>query len=213
MKILIGCESSGIVRDAFIRAGHKAVSCDLKPTERYGPHYQGSIFEILEEGWDMMICHPPCTYLCSSGLHWNGRVPGRAEKTEEAGKFAKRLWDAPIPLIALENPVGCLPRFIGKASQFIQPYEFGEDASKKTGLWLKGLPLLKGTSFFKGREVIWKGKKVMRWSNQTDSGQNNLPPSKRRNEDRSRTYQGIAQEMANQWSLIKDRPIQLELAL
>lgn len=140
MRVLVACEFSGIVRDAFIAAGHDAVSCDLLPTERPGPHHQGDVLPLLSQGWDMMIAHPPCTYLCSSGLHWNTRRPERAILTEEALLFVRTLLDAPIPRIALENPVGCISTRIRKPEQIIQPWMFGEDASKGTCLWLKGLP-------------------------------------------------------------------------
>lgn len=195
MKVLVACEYSGTVRDAFLRGGHDAMSCDLLPTEREGWHYQGDVRDILHKGWDLMIAHPECTYLCSSGLHWNGRVPGRAARTEEALEFVQLLMDAPIPRIAIENPIGCIGTRIKRASQVIQPYEFGHDASKKTALWLKGLPLLVPTSCIAPRMVDGKP----RWSNQTDSGQNKLTPSPDRWKDRSRTYQGIADAMAAQW--------------
>lgn len=143
-----------------------------------------------------MIAHPPCTYLCSSGLHWNKRVPGRAAKTEEALSFVRRLLDAPIPRIALENPQGCISTRIRPADQYIQPYDFGEDASKKTGLWLKNLPRLVPTKRVPGRVVNG----IERWSNQTDSGQNRLGPSDDRWAERSKTYPGIAAAMASQWS-------------
>ena len=149
--------------------------------------------------WDLMICHPPCTYLTSAGLHWNKRRPERAVLTEEALQFIKVLLDAPIAGIALENPVGCISSRIRKPDQIIQPYNFGADASKATCLWLKGLPLLTPTERFMGRTVEVNGKKVERFSNQTDSGQNNLPPSSDRWKLRSATYPGIAHAMASQW--------------
>lgn len=195
MRVLIACEHSGTVRDAFRSLGHEAVSCDLLGTEAPGPHIKGSVLDILNDGWDLMIAHPPCTYLASSGLHWNSRIDGRAQQTELAGEFARELWNAPIPRICIENPVGCLPRFIGAAAQWIQPHEFGHDASKKTGLWLKGLPLLRGTQRVEPRIVDGKP----RWANQTDSGQNKLGPSPDRWKERSKTYLGIAQAMALQW--------------
>ena len=201
MKILIACEYSGIVRDAFTEKGHEVTSCDFLPTERPGKHYEGDVMDIISEDWDMMIAHPECTYLCSSGLHWNKRIPGRAEKTEEALEFITALWQSGIPKICLENPVGCIStrlNFMPKA-QYIQPYQFGEDASKKTGLWLKELKPLKPTKLIEGREVEKNGKIYQRWSNQTDSGQNKLGPSKTRGKDRALTYQGIANAMANQW--------------
>ena len=201
MKILIACEYSGRVRDAFKAKGHDVTSCDLLPTERPGKHYEGNIMDILWRDWDMMIAHPECTYLCSSGLHWNNRIEGRAEKTEDSLKFVEALWKSGIPKICLENPVGCINtrlNFMPKP-QYIQPYQFGEDASKKTGLWLKGLQPLKITKLIEGRKVVKNGKTYQRWSNQTDSGQNKLGPSKTRGKDRSLTHQGIADAMANQW--------------
>lgn len=196
MKILIACEFSGVVRDAFIRKGHIAVSCDILPTDVEGPHYQGDVRDMLQKQWDMMIAFPPCTYLCSSGLHWNKRTPGRAEKTEEALEFVKLLLDAPIDKIALENPVGCISTRIRKPDQAVQPHHFGEDASKKTCLWLKNLPPLIHTKYIEPRVVDGKN----RWGNQTDSGQNKLGPSEDRAKIRSTTYQGIAEAIADQWS-------------
>jgi len=195
MRVLVACEYSGRVRDAFRAAGHYALSCDLLPTDIDGPHYQGDVRDIINDGWDIMIAHPPCTYLCSSGLHWNKRVEGRAAKTEEALEFVQFLLDAPISRIALENPIGCIGTRIRKADQTIQPWQFGHDASKSTCLWLKGLPVLVPTEIIEPRIV--DGKK--RWANQTDSGQNRLPPSEDRWKIRSETYAGIAKAMANQW--------------
>lgn len=204
MRVLIACEFSGIVRDAFVRMGHDAMSCDLISTEQPGRHYQGRVEDIIGDGWDMMIAHPPCTYLCSSGLHWNGRTSGRARKTWEAIRFVELLWSADIPRIAIENPKGCLSTFseLMKPTQIIQPYEFGEDASKETCLWLKGLPRLNITKRVPGRLVEWpvgSGKMVERWANQTDSNQNKLGPSDTRAKDRAKTYEGIASAMAEQW--------------
>lgn len=195
MKVLIACEYSGRVRDAFIKNGHDAMSCDLLPTDALGPHYQGDVFDIINDGWDLMIAHPPCTYLCSSGLHWNNKRPERAAQTEDALAFVKALLDAPIERIALENPIGCISTRIRKPDQTIQPWQFGEDASKATCLWLKNLPLLTATNIVQARIV--DGKK--RYGNQTDSGQNKLPPSADRWKIRSETYLGIAQAMADQW--------------
>lgn len=195
MRVLVACEYSGAVRDAFRKIGHDAMSCDLLPTEVPGPHYQGSVLDILEDDWDLMIAFPPCTYLCSSGLHWNKRRPGRAAKTEQALDFVRQLIDAPIPRIALENPVGCISTRIRKYDQIIHPHQFGHDASKRTCLWLKGLPLLTGTKDIEPRMVNGRP----RWANQTDSGQNRLGPSDDRWKLRAKTYQGIANAMANQW--------------
>jgi len=193
LRVLVACESSGVVRDAFNALGHVATSCDLLPCE--GRHHQGSVFEIINQRWDLMICHPPCTYLSSSGMHWtiNGyRCP---LLTCEAVQFAKLLWSADIPRIAMENPVGVLSTEIQEPDQYIQPYRFGHDASKGTGLWLKNLSRLKNTKYIKPRIV--NGRK--RWGNQTDSGQNALPPRDGREKERSKTYDGIAQAMAIQW--------------
>ena len=171
------------------------MSCDLLPTDSPGPHYQGDVRDILNDGWDLMVAHPPCTYLCSSGLHWNKRVPGRQEMTEEALEFVRLLLDAPIERIALENPIGCISTRIRKYDQVIQPWHFGHDASKATCLWLKNLPPLTPTKIIEPRIV---GNK-MRWANQTDSGQNRLGPSEYRWKIRSETYKGIAEAMADQW--------------
>lgn len=207
-NILIMGEYSGRVRDAFIKAGHRAVSCDFLPTDVSGPHYQGDVFnliyqeplekitltsgEVISHGtvWDAMIAFPPCTYLCSSGLHWNKRRPERAAQTEEAIDFVKKLWNSPIPIIVIENPIGCLSTRFQKPTQIVQPWMFGEDASKATCLFIKGLPALKPTNIIK----------KSRYANQTASGQNNLAPSPDRWKIRSITYQGIANAMADQWS-------------
>jgi len=195
MKVLVACEFSGIVREAFVKKGHKAISCDLLPTEITGNHYQGDVFDIIDDGFDLMIAHPPCTYLCSSGLHWNNRTPGREGLTRQALAFVRKLLSSDIEKICLENPIGKINTAIRKPNQYIQPYYFGHDASKKTGLWLKNLPELMGTKYIEPRLVDGKN----RWGNQTDSGQNKLPPSKDRWKLRSTTYQGWADAMADQW--------------
>jgi hypothetical protein len=197
MKILIACEFSGTVRNAFIAKGHDAISCDLLPPERGPPHHQGDVLELLDQGFDLMIAHPPCTYLSTSGLHWNCRTKGRYLETRKAIQFVEKLWSASIPRIVVENPVGCLPTHsaLMKATQIIQPYNFGEDASKDTCLWLKGLLPLRPTRYIEPRMVNGKP----RWANQTDSGQNKLTPSETRAMERSRTFQGIADAMAEQW--------------
>ena len=195
MRILIACEYSGAVRDAFTRAGHMAMSCDLLPTDVAGWHYQGDVKDVINDGWDLMVAHPPCTFLCASGLHWNKRRPERAQQTAEALAFVQMLLDAPIPMIALENPIGCISTQIRKPTQTIQPWQFGHDASKATCLWLKNLAPLTPTQTIAPRMV--DGRK--RWANQTDSGQNRLPPSADRWKIRSETYQGIADAMAAQW--------------
>lgn len=250
MRVLIACEFSGAVRDAFRTLGHQAVSCDLLPTEQPGLHYQGDVTHLLDgwqpvnytgecdpEGdgwcqvtdsdpsdcqcigptqddieymerdgilfgrpedsphWDLMISFPPCTYLCSSGLHWNKRRPERAKQTEDALAFVRLLLGAPIKRKALENPVGCISTQIRPYTQVIQPYQFGADASKQTCLWLENLPPLRPTDFVEPRMVNGKP----RWANQTDSGQNRLGPSPTRAAERARTYPGIAEAMAEQW--------------
>lgn len=195
MRVLVACEFSGTVRDAFIAAGHDAMSCDLLPTEVPGPHYEGDVRNVMYAGWDLMIAHPPCTYLCSSGLHWNKRRPERAAQTEAALEFVRLLLDASIPRIALENPVGCISTRIRKPEQTIQPHQFGHDASKATCLWLKNLPPLRPTKIVEPRIVNGRP----RWGNQTDSGQNKLGPSADRWAIRSATYPGIAAAMVEQW--------------
>ena len=196
MRVLVGCEYSGRVRNAFMEAGHDAWSCDLLPSEDDSPfHIHGDVLPLLDQGWDLGIFHPPCTYLAVSGLHWNKRDPARAAKTEEALDFVRALMSAPIERIAVENPVSCISSRIRKPDQIIQPYEFGEDASKKTCLWLKNLDLLTPTQMVAPRLVDGKP----RWSNQTDSGQNRLGPSEDRWKERSRTFAGVAKAMAEKW--------------
>ena len=198
MRILVACEYSGTVRDAFLKRGHYAMSCDLLPCESQasGDHYQGNVLDILDHDWDLMIAHPPCTYLCSSGLHWNNKRPGRAALTLEALDFVRLLLAAPVPRIALENPIGCISTKIRPYDQTVQPYQYGHDASKTTCLWLKNLPPLRPTGFIEPRIV--NGKR--RWANQCDNGgQDKLPPSADRWKIRSLTYQGIADAMADQW--------------
>lgn len=220
MNVLIACEHSAVVRDAFRARGHNAWSCDLLPCDGDVKwHLQCDALDAARcLKWDLMIAHPDCTYLCSSGLHWNNKTPGRAALTEQALKFVRDLLRCDIPKIALENPVGRIGTAIRKADQYIQPYEFGHDASKKTGLWLKGLPLLEPTQLISPRlvccgETLPEGvgkyecpycqgdeKPKMRWANQTNSGQNKLGPSDDRWKLRSITYKGIAKAMAEQWS-------------
>ena len=196
MKVLVACEYSGVVRDAFIARGHDAMSCDLLPTDVAGPHYQGDVFDVINDGWDLMIAHPPCTYLSVSGMHWTTRGLRDPQLTEDALDFVRRLMAAPVKQIAIENPISVISSRIRKPDQIITPYQFGHDASKKTCFWLKNLPPLRPTSMVEPRIV--GGRK--RWGNQTDSGQNKLPPSKDRWKIRSATYQGIAEAMASQWN-------------
>ena len=195
MKVLVACEYSGTVRDAFIRAGHDAISCDLLPTDAPGPHYQGNVMDVIGDGFDLMVAHPPCTYLSASGMHWTTRGLRDPQLTIDALAFVLRLMDAPIQRIAIENPVSVISSRIRRPDQIIQPWMFGHDASKKTCLWLKGLPPLTPTWTIAPRMVNGKP----RYGNQTDSGQNRLPPSADRWKIRSETYSGIADAMANQW--------------
>jgi hypothetical protein len=180
MRILIACEYSGTVRDAFIAAGHDVISCDLLPTEVPGPHYQGDVTDILNDGFDMMVAHPPCTHLAVSGARW---FKDKVQQQQEALDFVRLLMGAPIPRICIENPVSIISSRIRKPDQVIQPWQFGHGETKATCLWLKGLPLLTPTDVVSGREQrIWK-----------------LPPSPDRWKERSRTYAGIAAAMAQQW--------------
>jgi site-specific DNA-cytosine methylase len=172
------------------------MSCDLLPSEQPGPHHQGDVRELLGQEWDLLIAHPPCTYLSVSGMHWTTRGLRDPKLTEDALDFVRLFMNAPIERVAIENPVSVISSRIRKPDQIIQPYQFGHDASKKTCLWLKGLPLLKPTQMVEPRIVNGK----QRWGNQTDSGQNKLPPSKDRWKLRSKTYKGIADAMAAQWS-------------
>ena len=192
MKVLVACEFSGTVRDAFTRHGHDAWSCDLLPSETEGQHITGDVLDVIAQDWDLIIGHPPCTYLASSGLHWNKRRPERAALTERALRFVETLASAQAPRIAIENPIGCLSTRWRKPDQIIQPWQFGHDASKATCLWLKGLPRLEHTNVLPG------GRKARR-ANQTSSGQNRLAPSPTRWKERSVTYAGIAEAMAAQW--------------
>ncbi len=180
MKVLIACEYSGTVRDAFRARGHDAMSCDLLPTDVPGPHYQGDVQEILRDGWDLMIAHPPCTHLAVSGARW---FHLKRQEQAEALDFVQLLMDAPIPRIAVENPVSVISSRIRKPDQIIQPWQFGHGETKATCLWLKGLPALKPTNVVDGREA-----RIHR-----------LPPSADRWKIRSTTYAGIAAAMAAQW--------------
>jgi len=189
MKVLIACEYSGTVRDAFIAQGHDAISCDLLPTDAPGPHYQGDVRDILNDGFDLMIAHPPCTHLAVSGARW---FKDKQKEQTEALDFVRFLLDAPIDKIALENPISIISSRIRKPNQIIQPWQFGHPESKSTCLWLKNLPVLVSTNILPLPESG-------RWNNQTPSGQNKLGPSEDRWKLRSATYKGIAQAMAEQW--------------
>ncbi len=196
MNVLVACESSGTVRNAFAARGHNAWSCDLLPSD--GNHLQGDVRQFLRQDWDLLIAHPPCTYLSVSGMHWTTRGLRDPKLTEDALDFVLLLMDCDIPRICIENPISVISSRIRKPDQYIQPYEFGHDASKKTCLWLKNLPLLRKcpTQYVPPR-VTSTGKS--RWDNQMDSGQNKLGPSEYRWQIRSKTYEGIANAMATQW--------------
>jgi len=183
VRVLIACEYSGVVRDAFRARGHDATSCDLLPTEVDGPHYQGDVFDIIDAGWDLMVCHPPCTDLAVSGArHFPAKIADGRQGA--ALDFVRRLLDAPIKRIALENPVSVISSKVRKPDQIIQPWMFGHGEVKATCLWLKNLPLLTPTDIVDGREA-----RVHRMS-----------PGPNRWKERSRTLPGIAAAMASQWS-------------
>jgi site-specific DNA-cytosine methylase len=180
MRVLVACEFSGVVRDAFKERGHDAWSCDLLPTETPGKHFQQDVLSILEDGWDLLIAHPPCTHLAVSGARW---FKEKQEEQKEALLFVRALLDAPIARIALENPVSIISSRVRKPNQIIQPWQFGHGETKATCLWLKGLPNLVPTNIVSGREA-----RVHR-----------MPPSPDRWKERSKTFTGIAQAMAAQW--------------
>lgn len=200
MRILIACEESGIVRDAFIRRGHDAISCDIIPTSNPGPHIQGNVLEVINEGWDMMIAFPPCTYLTVTGNKWfkpefRDRFPNRQEQRCSAIAFFMALANAPIDKIAIENPVGVMSSIWEKPTQYVHPYYFGEPHSKKTGLWLKELPQLIPTQLVEPQFYIYKnGRRDPLWHVETLK----LPPIERA-KIRSKTFQGVADAMADQW--------------
>jgi hypothetical protein len=179
------------------------VSCDLLPSESsFGPHIQGDVIPLLTIEWDLVIAHPPCTYLSVSGYHRTVRGLRDPQLTEDALEFVNIFLRAPLKRLALENPVGVISTRIRKPDQIIQPYQFGHDLSKKTCLWLKNLPRLKPTQYVPPRIVEVGEQKFHRWANQTDSGQNVLPPSEDRWKIRSRFFQGVADAMVNQWGPI-----------
>jgi hypothetical protein len=180
MKVLIACEFSGIVRDAFIAKGHDAWSCDLLPTERPGNHYQCDVLDIISNGWDIMIAHPPCTHLAVSGARW---FKYKEVEQYNALWFVMQLMEAPIEKICIENPISIISSRIRKPDQIIQPWMFGHGETKATCLWLKNLPKLQPTNIVEGREQrIFK-----------------MAPSPDRWKERSRTLQGIAEAMSSQW--------------
>jgi len=182
MRVLVACEYSGRVRDAFIKQGHDAMSCDLLPTDSPGPHYEGDVFDVLNDGWDLMVAHPPCTHLAVSGArHFAAKQASGVQ--QEALDFVRKLLEAPIERIALENPISIISSKIRKPDQIIQPWQFGHGETKATCLWLKGLPKLVPTNIVEGREA-----RVHK-----------MPPSADRWKLRSTTYQGIADAMAEQW--------------
>jgi hypothetical protein len=201
MKILIACEFSGTVREAFAAKGHDAWSCDIEPTDIPGNHYQGDVKDILKEGWDMMIAHPPCTYLTVTGNKWfkpeyKDRFPTRQQDRKDAIKFFMMLAEAPIDKIVIENPIGIMSTTYKKPNQIIHPWQFGHEASKSTCLWIKGLPNLEPTNIVgKGEFVTYKsGKRMTKWYADAAS-----KPPKERAKIRNTTFTGIAQAMANQW--------------
>jgi site-specific DNA-cytosine methylase len=192
MKILIACEYSGIVRDAFTRKGHDAMSCDILPTESEGKHYQGDIFDVLYDDWDMMIAHPPCTHLSVSGARWftEGKKPMYLR--EQALDFVRKLMEAPIKKIAIENPVSVISSHIRKSDQMINPYQFGHKEQKRTCLWLKNLPKLKETNNVK--------EEMMKLPISVRTRIHYLGSNK--GKERSKFYTGIADAMAEQWGAV-----------
>jgi hypothetical protein len=184
MKVLIACEFSGIVRNAFTALGHDAWSCDLEPTEQPGNHYQCDVREILNDGWDLMIAHPPCTYICNAGLNWLGKQPGRKQKLLDALDFVRLLMDAPIPMIAIENPLGKISTLIKIPDQVIRPYMFGQNNKKDICLWLKNLPCLLPTNWIKPPYISFS---------------DTLTNNDQRQKIKSRSFTGIAAAMAKQW--------------
>lgn len=183
MKVLVACEFSGTVRDAFRALGHDAMSCDLLPTEREGPHHMGDVRDVLWQDWDLLIAHPPCTHLAVSGARW---FKDKVKEQAQALDFVRVLMGASIPRIAIENPISVISSRIRKPDQIIQPWQFGHGETKATCLWLKGLPKLIPTSIVGGREA-----RVHR-----------MPPGPNRWKERSRTFPGIAAAMASQWSTV-----------
>jgi len=219
MKVLLACEESQAVTKEFRKLGHEAFSCDIEPCSGDHPewHIKYDALEIMNGDcmfdttlnelttisgdWDMVIAFPPCTYICGSGWFRSVKDPERMKKSIKAIEFAKKLWSCSAKKICIENSIGKLSTVMEKPTQYIQPYDFGNDASKKTCLWLKNLPplIVNKDDYIKPRIVITNGKEYKRWGNQTDSGQNRLGPSPDRGKIRSKTYTGIAKAMAEQW--------------
>jgi len=202
MKVLVACEFSGRVRDAFKLRGHDAWSCDFLPTEAIGNHIQDDVLKHLNDGWDLMIAHPPCTYLTVSGNKWfkpefKNRFPDRELRRNEAINFFMMLINADIPKIAVENPIGIMSTLYRKPDQIIQPWQFGHPETKATCLWLKNLPPLNPSNIVKLPD---KKSERMRL--------HYLPPSPDRWMERSRTFQGIAEAMAEQWGELKGSPLE-----
>lgn len=199
MKVLIACEYSGTVRDAFIKLGHDAISCDILPTDALGPHYQGDIFDIIDNGFDLMIAHPPCTHLAVSGArHFHKKQKEQAEALD----FVRKLMNANIKHIAIENPVSIISSKIRKPDQIIQPWMFGDPFQKTTCLWLKNLPKLEATKIVdKGQFFEWVDKKTGKKKRQASWDIEAFKKGNNRGKIRSKTFQGIADAMASQWSL------------
>lgn len=191
MRVLVACEYSGAVRDAFIKAGHDAMSCDIIPTDAPGPHYEGSVLDVLNDGWDLMIAHPPCTYLSNAGARFlypkSVLNEARLAKGLEAKEFFMQLYNADIPRICVENPIPSKVYGLPAYSQTIQPYEYGHPFKKRTCLWLKGLPKLTPTNIVTERQ---SSKVPGNWFNKG---------GKDRQKNRAKTFQGIADAMADQW--------------
>jgi len=200
MRVLIACEYSGAVRDEFIKLGHDAMSCDLLPTDAPGPHYQGDVFDIINDGWDMMIAFPPCTHLALSGASWFEQKI-KDGRQEEGLQFVRDLMNANIPKIAIENPIGIISSRIKKYDQIIQPYYFGDPFQKSTCLWLKGLQPLKRTNVVNcGEFKEWIDKKTGKKKRQPLWFFEALSQGDLRWKIRSQTFPGIAKAMAEQWS-------------
>ena len=198
MRVLVACEFSGRVRDAFIAQGHDAMSCDLLPPDAPGPHYQGDVLDVLEDGWDLMIAHPPCTYLCNSGVRWLYENSTRWDDLDLGAEFFRLLLNSGIPKIAIENPIPhkyAVERIGAKYDQLIQPWMFGHKETKATCLWLKGLPPLEPTTNLKEETMALPNKQRHRI--------HHASPGPERSKLRSKTFSGIAEAMAQQWGQLQ----------